>query len=421
MNSHGPARVPLVPWLHAAAWTLLIYCTIPLARRIQAWVSDHWTRDVFLWLVYASVAVGAAWAALHLRRGPWAATRRQWILLLVLAAAFAGGAWWLRGNPEEALHLVQYGVLSLLLFRAFSRHSADRGALAASFLLCAILGMVDEVIQWAVPQRLFDYRDAAINAGAGLLMQLGLAAGLAPGVAVRAASWRTAKTSWLLACLFVCLYGFCLSNTSEVWRPFRGLGADFFAFDESMTEYGYLHVDPMVGSFKSRLTLDQLRAEDARRAQEVAAILDQHGSDSRYADFLRRYPTLLDPFVHELRVHLYRRDRYWQDAQKGSLEPQRRAEFLLVAWAENGLLENWFGSSLVASDRDWSAERRAKVEAHAQPGRYVSPVGRKIITWCSRGQMQAALGGLLLVTLLAAAYDLRRRRQASGGQPTGAP
>ena len=211
-------RQNLSDWTPVAAWTLLIYCTIPLARAIQLWVTEHWTRAAFSWVVYASIAACVLYAVGRLRRAPAGMRRRQWGVLLVLTGVFGWGTWHLRHNAEEALHLIQYGILSLLLFRAFRNRYGDRGVYPAALFLGALLGILDEVIQWAVPRRLFDFRDLFINVVSVLLIQAGLAAGLADGPLARPAGYRSARTAWRLAVLCAALVLACASNTTDVWN-----------------------------------------------------------------------------------------------------------------------------------------------------------------------------------------------------------
>lgn len=406
-------------WLPAVAWTLFIYATIPLARAIQLWVTEHATRALFSWIVYAAIAVAVLWAVIHLRRRAIALTRAQGAILLALAAVFAAGTWWLRANAEEAMHLLQYGVLSALLFRAFSRRYPDRGAYAAAFFLGALLGTLDEVIQWAVPRRFFDFRDMGINAGSVLLVQLALAAGLSADAWRRPATHRSARAAWRLAAAFLALLLACISNTPDVWRPFYSYRPALFVYEEAMIEYGHRHHDPAIGTFNSRLSLDALRAEDAARAEEVGALIRRRGSDDEYGTFLARYSPYTDPFAHEFRVRLFRRDRYWQDARAHRRSPERHAERITIAFGEQRILESWYGESLRASGRDWAPDLRARAEAAARPGPYHSPVSRELVTAWSERQAQAVLGALLLVTMAAGAYDVRRRKTGPpAAQPT---
>jgi len=398
-------------WLPVVAWTLFIYASIPLARAVQEWVAEHWTRAAFSWAVYASVAIGVLAAIHQFRRRAVPVARRQWIVLGVLAAIFAWGTWHLRGNAEEAMHLPQYGVLSLLLYRAYSRRYGDRGAYACAALLGAFLGILDEVIQWTVPRRQFGFNDIIINVLSVLLIQAGLAAGLATRCRAVPAGLRSARAAWRLAALVLLLLLGCFSNTPDVWRPLYSYRPNLFVFDEAMVEYGHRIDDPEVGWFKSRLTPDQLRDTDTARADEAGEILRRMGYDEEYEVFLSRYSPMRDPFLHELRVRLFRRDRYFNVARANRGDAAKHKELISVSFFEQRLLENWYPHTLRATGRDWPPDLRARAAGASNGEPHVSPVSRELLTGFTERQAQAVLGALLLVVALAAAYDLRQRRR----------
>ena len=396
-------------WWPVVAWTGVIYATIPMARMIQKWVSAQFGADAFSWTVYGVVAItfGIAWHFFSKQAIP--GTARAKVVLVLLAAAFAYGTWFLRARPEEALHFVQYGLLSALAYRAFAEGGASRATYLNAFLLTAILGSVDEVIQWLVPKRFFDFRDIAINVIAGGLIQLGLVLGIAPQAMKVKASVASAQTAWKLGVIWIVLLGLCLNNTLSVWRPVLFPGPHLFLFDEAMTEYGHKIEDPEIGTFYSRFSPEQLRQEDEKRAPEAAQILAIAGNRKDYASFLVRYSPITDPFMHELRVHLFRRDRYLEDA----LDPKHAKDavkYFNIAYRENQILERWFGSSLRASDREWDIGRREAAAARLQPEPYQSPVSQNLITKFSQPQALMGWAGVLVVALGARFYDLRRRK-----------
>ncbi|MBW7909261.1 MAG: VanZ family protein [Kiritimatiellae bacterium] len=420
----GPPREGELPmdaprdWVPVLLWMALIYCAIPLARRIQYFVTEYASRDAFEWAVYLAIAVGSVATVLAYRARSRALGLRQWGALGALVGAFAWGAWHLRANPEEALHLVEYGVLSLLLYRAFSRRYRDRGAYVVSFLLGALLGIVDEVIQWVTPARFFDFRDVAINVLAVLAIQVGLAAGLAPQLWSRPFQVRSARTAWRQIRLILLLLFACLSNTPEFWRPLYSYRPDVFVFKKTMVEYGHRHRDPDVGSFKSRMTREQLRFNDDRRAGEIASIMQRRGSDGNYDAFLQRYTAASDPFAMEFRVRLFRRDRNWRDARANRADPALFRKYATIAFGEQRLLENWFGNSLRAAERDVTPEVRAQMAAAAAPGVYDSPVSRELITRFTRREAQGVVGALILVVVAVGRYDVaRRKRRERKGLP----
>ena len=66
-------------------------------------------------------------------------------------------------SPEEALHFIQYGVLGVLVYRALAHRRHDTSIYIAAALICGILGIIDEVIQWLTPRRYWSLRDIWIN------------------------------------------------------------------------------------------------------------------------------------------------------------------------------------------------------------------------------------------------------------------
>jgi hypothetical protein len=51
------------------------------------------------------------------------------------------------------MHFAQYGVLSYLIYRAFSHRVRAASIYWAVILLCAVVAMVDEFVQWLTPKR----------------------------------------------------------------------------------------------------------------------------------------------------------------------------------------------------------------------------------------------------------------------------
>ncbi len=70
-------------------------------------------------------------------------------------------------TPAETLHLLEYGGLSYLTFRAAKPHTYH------SYLFCLLfiffVGSVDEAIQFVLPNRFFDARDVVLNGLCGII------------------------------------------------------------------------------------------------------------------------------------------------------------------------------------------------------------------------------------------------------------
>ena len=67
--------------------------------------------------------------------------------LISIATVFIIYTLQLRRNPEEAMHFVQYGVLSILIYRALSHRITDYGIYFVALLLTITVGILDEALQ----------------------------------------------------------------------------------------------------------------------------------------------------------------------------------------------------------------------------------------------------------------------------------
>lgn len=94
-------------------------------------------------------------------------------------------------SPVERSHLVEYGVVAVLTYAALTERRRNGGRVPFPALLAilsaAFVGLVDEVIQWFLPNRVFDPIDIVFNAGAAVM------AILAAGALARARHRRSSK------------------------------------------------------------------------------------------------------------------------------------------------------------------------------------------------------------------------------------
>lgn len=154
-------------WVATGVVVALIYSTLGLAQTLAEELRNRQlVSDVIwfgLWLVLAAVVV----LGLKTRPG-WAAVGVALGIVGVYALVMARMA-----LPEERSHLVEYGVVAVLVYEALKARSAggrhvDKPALLA-VVAAAVIGATDEAIQLLLPSRVFDPRDIAFNAAAGVM------------------------------------------------------------------------------------------------------------------------------------------------------------------------------------------------------------------------------------------------------------
>jgi hypothetical protein len=171
----GRAR-PSRRWGLLAVYVAGVYASIPytpkLGNAFVATAVGGWLFGPGLLLV---VLLGAAGLLSWLRsRGA-----PLWAYLLI---GLVGGAYFhilgsLAVRPLERVHLPEYGIAACLAWFAVRSHRVSAlAAFAATFLLTAVIGWGEEVVQYFVPGRFYDWRDVALNALSAWLALLVLVA-----------------------------------------------------------------------------------------------------------------------------------------------------------------------------------------------------------------------------------------------------
>ncbi len=385
-------------WLHAGAWLISVYLTIPLARSFQKILAAYGSRSILLWITYLGFATAAGWLVQAAIRHRWRPRPGQLLVLAAIGSLLSWLTWSLRTNPEEAFHFIQYGVLSLLLFRALSHRIQDPSIYVAATLIGSAAGIFDELIQWVVPQRFFDYRDIGINALAVGLVQLALAAGIRPRLVRGRPSWAGIQLCFRAAIAVLALLLFCLTNTPALKDVYSRFLPGAASLDQVTAEYGFRIEDPAIGVFFSRLPAAELLRQDREFGAVAAETINPVRNDPQYIRFLQENPAYRDPLAVEARIHLFRRDRHALAALQRP-PPQDPAHYALIAHRENQILESYFSNTLHRSRFLWPEERIQRIAAMCPPDRpYVSAVSSQLLTRFS--QTQATLG-LLLLGLLA--------------------
>jgi hypothetical protein len=155
-------------WLAFGAYVAVVFGTVPLTRQVLLALRNTDLLGATVTGSYALAVASVVHYVLFNRRLP------DWIAFAVVAALLCVVTVLLLGLaiPEERVHFLQYGAMALLARNALAR-GTDGNAHAARNLLLGValtstLGLLEECLQGLVPQRVFDWRDVAMNAAAAL-------------------------------------------------------------------------------------------------------------------------------------------------------------------------------------------------------------------------------------------------------------
>jgi Ca2+/Na+ antiporter len=375
-------------WLWVALCAAAIFLVVPTARAIQKFVGEHWGRAFFGYLVV--VVMAAAFLGilylLIVRLKIHAASNYIW--LAVCAALYLYFTLKLWRNPEEAVHFLEYGLLGFLLFRAWRLTVPDKAVYLASFLTGTLVGTFDEIFQWFMPGRYWDIRDVGLNALAVGLFQVALWQGVRPKLASSRIAPKSVRKISVLFATNLLLLGLCMSNTPDRTSALAGRfpALAFLEKEEPMREFKMKHKDPEIGSFYSRMTVERLKVADFEKSVEYGRIM-REWRDKDYNGFLETFNPLNNPFLYEMRVHIFRRDRKYEEGQKAGSE-RRKKEAFFIAFKENLILEKYFACTLRSSGYPWEREKAAAIEPLIEKNAaYTSPVSKDLFYWLSEGAM----------------------------------
>lgn len=380
-------------WLVVMAWTAVIYLTIPFAIKIRKFALEHLGGpEVFLWIVMAAVVALFVILIQIVRRSQHQTSSTGIAWLLLIAAVLLYNAWQRRDRPVEALHYLEYGLLGLFLFRALRFRVCDVLIYPCVILVGGLLGTVDEIIQWATPGRLWDWRDIGFNISAVALMQAAVLLGIRPpGI-----EWRPARRSIQIACrlalVFIVVFILCLANTPDRtdWYTTRIPALrSLYRNPSSMSEYGSLYRDPDIGVFKSRLSPADLREFDSVQGGNAAAALDRFRNPRLYDACLEAYPAHIDPFIHEARVHLWSMTHHlgilwtnrWDEPMRDDLIPARIRKHTTSCYKEYLIMTTYFSNTMRQTHYSPLPSQIATLKEYADPApAYRSKVSRYVIT-----------------------------------------
>jgi len=403
-------------WLVVLAWTVVIFITIPLARTIQREFERLFGSGGYF---IAAGIIGVFFFLfvliyIYRRRKVNISHRLGWFIALIIASV------WLMKfqlqTPAEAIHFFEYGILSFFLFRACSHHVRDWLIYPISVFLLIMIASADEFLQWMMPGRYWDFRDIRLNLLAGMIVQAFIALVVRPSGIKISVEPKSVRRLCYIALFTILVLGLAFSNTPSRVDLYatRVPFLHFLSSNESvMSEFGFRHFDSEIGKFYSRFSMRDLQRIDRERGAAVGETILKYQSFLDYHEFIQTFSSTVDPFLHEMRVHLYRRDHYYDTAWQ--YQDQDREQFKLnmtVAYRENQLLEKYFPMSLVSSRSVLTEEAYRKVLRFAdKQSVYTSPVSDHLVTVATEYEFRLILGILVMgVGVIYARYGRERSK-----------
>ncbi|MDJ0841819.1 MAG: VanZ family protein [Acidobacteriota bacterium] len=155
-------------WIRVLVVQTAIYATLGLAgtlTRLMTPMLQKFVSTAFLCTFIVVIITGI-----------WAGSRpslREIGVAVGIVAAYALAVFRMTVSPVERTHLFEYGVVAILVHQALIERARQGGRVPVpavlAIVLTSILGLIDEFIQYALPNRIYDPRDVLFNVIAALL------------------------------------------------------------------------------------------------------------------------------------------------------------------------------------------------------------------------------------------------------------
>jgi hypothetical protein len=364
------------------SYSIGIFSLVPIARGIQRVISDIVGREFFIYLTIFPAIIGVAIIFYTFIFKLKVREISQYIWLISGISIYTYYIMELKSSPEEAIHFLEYGLLPYFIFRALSHRIKDWTVYISTLLYVALIGISDEFLQWLMPHRVWDFRDIGFNIMAGGIFIISLWKGIRPEIIsmpVKKDSVRTLIRIFTIDLIFI---GLCFSNTpgfvNKYTDIFHILG--WLRNEEPMIEFGYRHIDPDLGIFYSRLTLEELKKIDLLKGRVYGEILLKEGNpEIVYRNLIKAYNQYTNPFLYEFLIHFgQRNNNYREFIETEKLD--EKIEESNISLKENLILEKYFKNTLKYSNLSWSDKRVNELKNFAYLAKkdYVSEVGSMI-------------------------------------------
>ena len=178
MLDRPPREPEWLSWLFVALWALIIFLTVPFARDLVDFLRSIGDLNILTYSVSIFIVIASILTVVSIAKRPSARTL-DFVFLIGITGIFVYLTFRVGARrPAEVLHYLEYGLLGIFIYRAFSHRIRDYSIFVAVLITGTIVGVLDETIQWLTPRRYFTFEDIVLNLTALVLVQAALAIGV---------------------------------------------------------------------------------------------------------------------------------------------------------------------------------------------------------------------------------------------------
>lgn len=157
-------------WLIVVIYTLIMYSFLPAAYPTWNYLVKTIGKSNLLIIINVIFALFGILFLRYLiiKKIKSVITYLSWLIIALVYAYMII----ILPYPAERVHYLMYGLLAILVYRAFSLDiKKERDLYIWTTILVFFLGWIDEGIQWLLPDRVYEFRDVMMNFSSGVLGQ----------------------------------------------------------------------------------------------------------------------------------------------------------------------------------------------------------------------------------------------------------
>jgi len=364
-SSRKPVKIVLA-WALLLLWIGTIYATLGIVPNWRDSLVERFGENVFTTITFSAGGLGLVILLIVMIFGY---KRRNVINYLMLAVSLGFLSYvllnWIT-LPIEQIHFIEYGIVGFLTYNALRHHLKGWGLVSAVIFLTFGFGMVDELIQGFLPDRVGEQRDMYWNGLAGIIAMSIEVFSIRPKSIFGKSGLKEFR-------IHLVIIAFCLM--------IQGV------FNTKISQFGYLIQDKELNlSFKSRLLPKELFVYNDNINYFKKKIAPQIGK-TRMTPLLQQVYNLIH---EEALVHCFRR---WYHFRAGNIR---------TVYSEDLIINKYYKPFVEGTELDWP--RSLSTQMKLVVGErlkilYHSPVADHLITRFSAAQMWTVIG-LLEVMIL---------------------
>lgn len=154
------------PWIWLGLYVIAVYATTPFTLTlVRTLGANAWDNR----LVGGLVLVAVLLVPVVRHRGDPGGAAPALLPWLVIGGLYVAAWTWLCKRPAEALHLLQYSLMSILAWTALRGVVALPLADVGCLVLTALISWGNELLQSMIPDRVYDIEDVLLDGVSGLL------------------------------------------------------------------------------------------------------------------------------------------------------------------------------------------------------------------------------------------------------------